>query len=91
MFALAGVVLAFLFASVVSRLTNSGCGATDVLAVDPDPEPEPDPEPVPEPDPDPDPDPEDAPFDPSTVCTDVIRCEPGRNTICPSVTVPVCD
>src|SRR5450755_787422 len=30
-----------------------------------------------------------APVDPSTVSIEVIRCEPGRNTICPSATVPV--
>ena len=30
------------------------------------------------------------PVDPRSVSTDVINCEPGRNTICPSVTVPVC-
>ena len=60
----------------VVRLTNSVCGTTAVLAADPDPAP--------------DPLADELPLEPSTVLTAVIRCSPGRNTICPNVTVPVC-
>jgi len=75
----------------------------DPDAPDADPDaPEADPD-APEADPDApeaDPEPADAaappaavdppPAEPSTASTAVIRCDPGRNTICPSVTVPVC-
>jgi hypothetical protein len=75
--ALAGAVASAVEAvGVVVRLTNRGlAGATGVLVV-PDP-----PEPLPEAEP---------PVDPRVVLTAVIRCAPGRNTTCPSVTVPVC-
>jgi hypothetical protein len=46
--------------------------------------------PVAEPEPDPELLPDEPPVEPSVVSTAVTRCGPGRNTICPSVTLPVC-
>ncbi len=77
-----------LAAWVTVRLANSEEGenspeAPDALPVPDEPEPE-----LPDPD-DPAPAPEAPPVDPSTASTELIRCAPGRNTICPSEIVPV--
>jgi hypothetical protein len=76
------------FALVVVRLTNSLCAVGEVrstLLVVPELDTEADVDvALPAAD-----EPLAPPVDPSTVSIEVISCGPGRNTICPSVTVPV--